>query len=104
MNAFERRRTKEFGQQIYGGSSHAYSFSLPGRESAQWDRDGLGTGWTNLLRRCPPMQTLNYGEEKWRALARHALEEQDHEKMLMLVQQIIDAYREQRPTSHRTVQ
>jgi hypothetical protein len=50
------------------------------------------------------MQALNYGEEKWRALARQALEEQDHEKMLMLVQQIIDAYREQRPTSHRTVQ
>jgi len=50
------------------------------------------------------MQTLNYGEEKWRALARQALEEQDHEKMLILVQQIIDAYREQKPTSHRTVQ
>ena len=50
------------------------------------------------------MRTLNCYEEKWRALARQALEEQDHEKMLMLVQQIIDAYREQRPTSHRTVQ
>ena len=50
------------------------------------------------------MRTSNSGEEKWRTLARQALEEQDHEKMLMLVQQIIDAYREQKPTGHHTVQ
>jgi hypothetical protein len=46
MHPLERWRTKEFGQQIYGRSSHAYDFSLPGLESAQWDRHGLGTGWT----------------------------------------------------------
>jgi hypothetical protein len=70
-------------------------------------RNGTDTGSApegQFIEKVSPMQALNYGEEKWRALARQALEEQDHEKMLMLVQQIIDAYREQRPTSHRTVQ
>ena len=42
-------------------------------------------------------------QEKWRELARQALKEQDHEKLLMLVQQIIETYREQKPTG-RTVQ
>jgi hypothetical protein len=50
------------------------------------------------------MQSLNSYEEKWRALARQALEEKDHEKMLILVQQIIDAYREQKSISHPCVQ
>jgi hypothetical protein len=41
-------------------------------------------------------------EEKWRALARQASEEQDSEKLVALVQQVIEAYDAEKRKSPRS--
>ena len=48
-------------------------------------------------------QNLKPSEEKWRELARQAIKEQDHEKLLILVQQIIATYQEGTPKARRAI-
>ena len=48
-------------------------------------------------------QNLNPSEEKWRELGRQAINEQDHEKLLILIQQIIATYNEVTPKARPAI-